>query len=368
MSDENGIALMQFPKEVLQRLQPDLVFKRHLNLGLRPRSLMKFDEYREVISVSNDDITCDNQVTQESNTIIVSTNTSKIGNSMVIKTDISLGVCEVDNNYSNQYAQIWPEVIVNRGRIGAPTDEEMIASRLIYEDFIAGRFVKQDELIINEVGIKKPEEDEINYDTEDVDEETINEIRDKYTFVLYAKINVYSREGPVYDHVHNSLMSALTKLQVPRVFIEEDSIDLKIPIKKSFNKKQTEKTKKTFNLKFDFKNMNKINLSNKISIASNYGVITTDPTILIETEERDDESMDIEKPELKKEKIMISDISSDIEEQSILSRISVSCNEDGYSSIRLVNGHSLDKVTVNDLKKVLEMAKLKQESLYNNLE
>jgi exosome complex component RRP43 len=368
MSEENGIALMQFPKEVLQRLQPDLVFKRHLNLGLRPRSLMKFDECRDVISVSTDSITCDNQATQESNTIIVSSNTSKIGASMVIKTDISLGVSEVDNSYSNQYAQIWPEVVVNRGRLGAPTDEEMIASRLVYEDFIAGRFVKQDDLIIKEVGIKNSEDDKVNYDVEDVDEETINEVRNKYTFVLYAKINVYSREGPVYDHVHNSLMSALTKLQVPRVFIEEDSIDLKIPIKKSFNKKQTEKTKKTFNLKFDFESMKKIELFNKITIASNFGVVTTDPTILIETEERGDESMDVEKPELNKEKIMISDISSDIEEQTILSRVSVSCNENGYSSINLVNGHNLDKITINDLKKVLEMAKLKHKSLYKNLE
>lgn len=367
MSQDDGIALMQFPKEVLQRLQPDLVFKRHLNIGLRPRSLMKFDEFRNVDSTSSGVITCDNQVTEDANTIVVSTDTSKIGNSMIIKTDISLGICELDNFYSNQYAQIWPEVTVHRGRMGAPTDEEMIASRLVYEDFISGKFIKQEDLIIKEVGIKDSESDEIKYDAENTDDETINDIKNKYSFVLYAKINVYSREGPIYDHVHNSLMSALTKLQVPKVYIEEDSIDLKIPVKKSFNKKQTEKTKKTFNLKFDFDNLNKISLSNDITIASNFGVIGSDPTLLIETEEKGDEDMEVEQEELKKEKYMISDISTDIEEQAILSRVSISCNNDGYSSIRLVNGSNSDKISLNDLKKALEVSKSRQSLLYSKL-
>ncbi len=64
-------------------------------------------------------ITCDNQVTEDANTIVVSTDTSKIGNSMIIKTDISLGICELDNFILIPVCTNLARVTVHRS--GAPT-------------------------------------------------------------------------------------------------------------------------------------------------------------------------------------------------------------------------------------------------------
>ncbi|KAL6929144.1 hypothetical protein ACO0SA_002484 [Hanseniaspora valbyensis] len=383
--DTNGIALMQFPKEVLSRLQPDLVLQRHLHLGLRPSTLMKFNEFRNVEEQSNDSLIVnhstasqdqDNTNSNNSGDLIVANNLLKVGN-MFIKTDLSLGITAVEtaNIDEESFAPIWPEVTVDRGRMGAPTDEEMIASRQLYENIISGKYIKQKDLIISKIGKKHLESEEISYDMADDDDdndELLLENKNKWCFVIYAKINVYSREGPIYDHVFNSLMLALQKLKFPSVYIEESSIDLQISSKKSFNRKQKQETKRTFNMKFDFGACNKLSLNSDIAISSNFGVIYKDPTMAINAldeqetnEEKEEDAMDIEKEntDFKKEPILINDISTDIEEQAILSKVSISCNSKNYKSIKLMNGSNNEKISVQQLKQALKFSKMRYEDL-----
>lgn len=368
-----GIELMSFPKEVLSRLQPDVVLHRHLQLGLRPKTLMKLDEFRtfeqqasdNIISkdsgFSSDQINTDDNGAEDS--LVVASNLLKVGD-MFIKTELSLGIAPVDtiNIAEDSFAPVWPEVVVDRGRIGAPTDEEMITSRQLYESVISGKYIKQKDMIINSIGKKEIGNDYISYDV-DADDELFLKNKNKWCYVIYAKVCVYSREGPIYDHVFNSLMLALQKLSFPSIYIEESSIDLQIPVKKSFKKQQKQETQRTFTLKFDFDNSSKIKLNKEISISSNFGVIYTDPTLnvnaFIEQNTDETDSMDVENnnTSFKREPLLISDISTDIEEQAIFSRVSISCNSTNYTSIKLLNGSRNQKLSLQHLKQALLFAK-----------
>ncbi|XBW37288.1 hypothetical protein QEN19_002870 [Hanseniaspora menglaensis] len=380
---DTGIALMQFPKQVLSRLQPDLVLQRHLQLGLRPKTLMKFEEFRNVEENSSDDIfvnktsNSDLQMTKDEDSsddaLILANNVLKVGN-MFIKTELSLGIAEFDSLNINEdsFAPIWPEVNIDRGRIGAPTDEEMIVSRQIFENIICGKYIKQKDLVIKSIGKKTEESETVTYNSLSEEDELLLENENKWSFVLYAKINVYSREGPVYDHVFNSLMLCLKKLKFPGVYIEESSIDLQIPSKKSFNRKQKQETQRTFKMKFDFQNCKKLILNKNISISSNFGVIYKDPTLALSSsggsESVLEDAMDVENEskEFKREPILIADISTDIEESSIFSRLSVSCNSSSYTSINLMNGSNNQKISVQQLKDALQLSKARFNSLNPN--
>lgn len=372
-NEESGsIELMSFPKEVLSRIQPGIVLHRHLQLGLRPKTLMKLDEFRNFEEQSSDsiiakdsgfadDLMADDNGAEDS--LIVASNLLKVGD-MFIKTELSLGIAQVDtvNISEDSFAPIWPEVVVDRGRLGAPTDEEMIASRQLYESIISGKYIKQKDMIVSSIGKKEIDNDNISYDV-DSDDELLLKNKNKWCYVIYAKICVYSREGPIYDHVFNSLMLALQKVSFPSIYIEESSIDLQIPVKKSFKKQQKQETQRTFTLKFDFDTSKRINLNKEISISSNYGVIYTDPTLnvnaFIQQNTNETDSMDVENDNtnFKREPLLISDISTDIEEQAILSRVSISCNSKNYTSIKLLNGSSNQKLSLQQLKQALLYAK-----------
>ncbi|KAL6942799.1 hypothetical protein ACO0RG_001763 [Hanseniaspora osmophila] len=339
--DATDIQPVTFPPEVLARIAPDISLQRHLSLGLRP-SLRKYEEFREYHStpLTND---CNENPTGAP---ILGGNISKIGNMFVITT-ITGGIVEElvpvsgeleDLSNSNQstdsgYAPVWPQVEVERGRVGAPTDEEMIVSEKLYETILSSQVIPNASLEVD-VGVGY-QDGTISYT-----DETMKPKNRKWTYVLYAKQQVFSRSGPIFDLLWNSLMLALQNVKLPRVYIDERATDLKIPIR---TRGRSASIRETYDLMFDSQTLVDLKIINdNVSFASNFGVIALDPSLEIKVDEEEDQDEDMDKTLdtalAAKKPVLLADLQDDTEEGAVLSKMSISATADGtYKSLYLAS-------------------------------
>lgn len=133
-----------FSPEVLARIAPDVSLQRHLALGVRP-NLRNFTEFKPV-EVSN------STQFQDNNDNVFSSSVVKSGSTTIINT-ITLGIVENFNSNESEYATIYPCVEILRGRLGAPTDEEMILSQDLFETLYHNKIIPSTSLKINNLGI-----------------------------------------------------------------------------------------------------------------------------------------------------------------------------------------------------------------------
>ncbi|KAI5961517.1 hypothetical protein CANMA_003799 [Candida margitis] len=361
---------VSFTPDVLARIAPDVSLQRHLSIGIRP-NLRNFTEFKAV------DFGNSSQLQQNENNIFASS-IVKSGSTTVITT-ISLGIVEdLGNKHKQQhedFATVYPQVEILRGRAGAPTDEEMIISQDLFETFRHCKVIPQESLNIDNIGIKIKDEEtgeeKILY--ADLNESqwqyvNLSSMHSKpFQFVLLANTKVYSKEvstNSIFDLCFASILKALQDLKLPRCYVN-DSISTKISIRsrKSNARGLVDTNKGVLNLDLRLESQSQLQLNVKPgTISSNFGVIKLDKKRSKNAEQGgDDDSMVVDNDDENTEPILLTDLEGEAEESTILSRISVVNNSQTINKISLVSNGD---VTLETLRRALDVAK-QRSSLYS---
>ncbi|KAL3234279.1 Exosome complex component RRP43 [Nakaseomyces bracarensis] len=398
MTETIDIHPITFPPEVLARISPELSLQRHLSLGIRP-CLRKFAEFRDV-EVDDDTLSryseqCRFDPNETANGILGS-NVLKSGTTMVITT---ITGCIIEDAYNtalgesnfgeqemmaleegsatsiNNFTSVYPVVEVERGRVGACTDEEMTISQKLYQSLLHSRIIPKPSLKVTP-GIRSTDENGktiITYPEDqgkaNEDEDNIIQIKKKWSFVLYAKIIVFGRTGPVFDLCWNSLIYALQSTKLPMTFLDEKATDLKMTIR---TKGRSTTIRETYEIFADPTKYRDLVINNdNLVYASNYGIIDIDPEAQLNKEETSEESsesnndemiIDMEEPT----SVLLADIDTEAEETSVQSTISVLSNANGaLTNVSVIGGNA--KITPDMLKESLQLAKLRSLHLSKKL-
>ncbi|QEU60178.1 Rrp43 [Kluyveromyces lactis] len=375
MTERIDIHPIVFPPEVLARISPDISLQRHLSLETRPCS-RGFEEFRDVAindgNISRYSTNCQNATTNN----IIGSSLLRSGKTFVI-TSITGGIIEEtlpanntedvgeeelmklsdDTDRLSENATIYPVVEVQRGRVGGPTDEEMITSEKLYKTLLHSGILKKTALAVS-CGIRRTEEDgsvTTIYSDELLDEEKkINEANNrKWSYVLYAKIQVFSRNGPIFDLCWNSLISALKTVQLPRAFLDERAADLKIAIR---TRGRSMTIRETYDILCDPHKSLPLKLNEgELCYGSNYGIIDIEPLAQLA---KIDEEMDVDKPT----SVLLADIETEAEESSILSTLSLTTNKNGqFKAATIIGGDS--KITPEMIKRCIFLSKQRSKDI-----
>lgn len=366
---------MSFPPAVIARISPELSLQRHLAIGIRP-NLRKFEEFRN-IEVGHGGLSryADEQV---KNSSVLGSAVLKSGNTTVICT-ITGGIIEEDlpaheinddaaavnavfakdkdSDLSAEkadledYTSVYPVVEVERGRVGAPTDEEMILSQKLYETLLHSKVLTKEALKVK-VGLRSVGSDgkvEIFY-KEDDDEFGLDlGPKRSWSFALYAKIKVFSRTGPLFDLIWGALISALENTKLPRAHIDENAADIKIPVKMHGNYGTI---REQYQIICDASANDVLRLNKEaIGFSSNFGVVDMDEESMETLEEED--IMDVDA-----KSILLTDIEGEEEETSAKKTISVVVDKSGENlkSLTLIGDINTDQ-----LHRSIQLAKVRSQ-------
>ncbi|CCC68935.1 hypothetical protein NCAS_0B08510 [Naumovozyma castellii] len=385
-----------FPPEVLARISPELSLQRHLALGFRP-SLRAFDEFRDV-QINEDSLSHFNgtdEMKLDTSNNILGSNVLKSGKTFVITSitggiveDTSSSINEDDigeeelremvnsNDKLSEFATVYPVVEVERGRAGACTDEEMTISQKLHDCLLHSRLISKRALKVK-AGVRLTDNEgktEILYPDEIVANEKESEEesayaqiapKKKWSYVLYAKIVVFSRTGPVFDLCWNSLIYALQSTRLPRAFIDERATDLRMTVR---TKGRSTTIRETYDLMCDPEKSLDLNINkSNIAYASNFGIIDLDPEAALEqSENEDDEDEDTNMDVDEVKSVFLADLDTEAEETSIRSTISIINDKNGkFKHISLVGGGS--KITPDMIKKALILSKERSTDLASKI-
>ncbi|KAI3402777.2 hypothetical protein KGF56_004451 [Candida oxycetoniae] len=355
MTSMADLKQVTFAPDVLERIAPDVSLQRHLALGIRP-NLRNFNEFKS-IEYGNS-----SQLQQNSDNVFASS-ILKSGSTTVINT-ISLSIVEdlkgngnSGNQQSNQYASIYPQVEILRGRSGAPTDEEMILSQNLYESFRNCRIIPAIGLKIDNLGLavkdERTGEEQVLYpDLHESQWQYINlsSMHNKqFSFVLHSNIKIFSRQvstNSLFDLCFASCLKALQDLKLPRCYVD-DSVTTKISIRSRKSSARGTVDADKGNLTLDSRQEMLFNLQLNVpnaTVSSNFGVIKED--------KKDGKT------------ILLADLEGEAEESSVLSRISIICNDkETINKISLVSDGAIN---LDVLKQAIEMSKKRAEFQSSN--
>lgn len=295
---------IQFTPEVLARIAPDVSLQRHLSVGIRP-NLRKFQEFNQVEIATSTLNDLSNRV--------VGSSIIKSGATTLINT-ITLGIVERDES---TYTSIYPVIEVVRGRVGAPSDEEMILSQQLHETILHTKVLPTSSLNFD-LGTLS---DSISYE-----DSTQN-----YRFVLLSHIKIFSKISTLNDLCYISTIEALKSVKLPRVYIN-DTPSTKIAVRsRNSTKRGLVGSNSDFNL--DLSELSKLKITN-IATPSNFGVINNEGN-----------------------NILLVDLSGEEEESTILSKLSIITNGEKLKKVSLINGDEESDISLDMIKKSIELAK-----------
>ncbi|CCK69198.1 exosome non-catalytic core subunit RRP43 KNAG_0C00850 [Huiozyma naganishii CBS 8797] len=367
-TDSLTIHPITFSPDVLARISPELSLQRHLALGFRP-SLRAFEEFRDV-QVNEDELSRYGNGNKDSN--IIGSNVLKSGETFVVTT-IMGGIIEEltasredgiegdllkltqDNSAVSRYTSVYPVVEVERGRVGACTDEEMALSQKLYNSVLRSKLLPKMSLKVNP-GVRITDEKgefKIIYPDDDNTEfsEQLFQPNRNWQYLLYAKIVVYSRTGPVFPLCWNSLMYALQSTKLPKAFIDERAIDLKMTVR---TKGRSTTVKETYDILCDPTRQFPLKLREEnIGFASNYGIVDTDPESQLNAEEGAADGSD--DGTVAAEAVLLADIDTESEETSINTTISIINDSRGNMKSFTALGGSA-KITPDMIKRSIKLS------------
>lgn len=246
---------IRFLPSKLALIAPDISLQKYLQIGLRP-SLRKPDEFRP-ISISNAGLSRYDTL-QKSSQLILGSSIVKCGPTTVICT-ISAGIVEDLGELTNDYhfkldkdivdqevedyqakvgankehevknASVYTIVDISRGRTGPPTNEEMDLSQSLYETILQSGLIKKDSLKVK-LGLKSKDANGkttiIKQGSDDILEEFMP--KKSFNYVLYAKMQVYSRVSQLFDICYGALISALKNTKLPEMYMNEKDTNTKM--------------------------------------------------------------------------------------------------------------------------------------------
>ncbi|CDO92813.1 unnamed protein product [Kluyveromyces dobzhanskii CBS 2104] len=352
---------------------------RHLSLETRPCS-RGFEEFRDVLindgNISRYSAKCQNANTNN----VIGSSIVRSGKTFVI-TSITGGIVEETLSANNEddvgeeelitlsegsnrlakNASVHPVVEIQRGRVGGPTDEEMITSERLHKTLLHSGILKKTALRVL-CGVRRTDENGKTtkiYSDEILEEERkISESNNRrWSYVLYAKIQVFSRNGPIFDLCWNSLISALKSVQLPRAFLDERAADLKIAVR---TRGRSMTIRETYDILCDPEKSLPLQLNqHELGYGSNYGIIDIDPLAQLAKEENE---MDVDKPT----SVLLADIETEAEESSIYSKLSLITNKDGqFKSATIIGGGS--KITPEMIKRCISLSKERSKDIESKI-
>lgn len=336
-----------FPPEVLARITPELSLDRHVAVGLRP-SLREFDEFRVYSSkqASLEELGSD---------ALVGLATVKQGDSHAF-CGITFGVTEVnaadellkDATPADECSPVYPIVEVARGRIGAPTDEEMILSQKLYNHVLHLQVlpllllaVKPGYQLSDENGkpyVFHPDAEGATQADLDNLEATISMNKKTYRYVLYAHIKVFSRAGPLFDLVHYTLLQALRSVALPKLYFADLDSDptVRVPVRSRGNVGHLQGSAR-INADPDRALFRPLALNEaKLGVSSSFG--------LIETAAVDGQTA-----------VLLADLEGEAEESCAESRVTVVATKDTLQHVSVVGGGA--NVTLDTIRATLATAR-----------
>lgn len=175
---------IEFPPAVFARVAPDLLLQRHLAAGSRPCGKAA-TEFRPTAVTTG--------VVEGA----LGLATVRAGGTTAVAT-ISAGTCE---GAGPARPTVYPVVEIARGRVGAPTDEEMVTSQRL-SDLVLHAGLLSRELLLVKVGDLDPA---------------------AFHFVLTAHVQVFLRVGPVEDVCWRALVAALRNTVLPDAIVDEQA-------------------------------------------------------------------------------------------------------------------------------------------------
>lgn len=365
---ENHVHLKStvFSPSELALIAPDVTLNKYIKAGYRP-SLRKFNEFKPVI-ISNAGISrYDPRDGVNYATTVIGSSSIKCGSTSTICT-ISAGIVEDDFESVNDYRMrldadiiveneetneeeienvlggdllnkngcVYPVVEIARGLTGPPGGEEIGLGEKLYESILHSGLIDRNELKID-VGLQSIDEsgNQVILRGDDV-----GTIKKKFSFVLYARIQVFGRTGPLFDQCYASLVKALQDTKLPDVYLNERESSLRT----RGGKRNANVNIQNFDLICDPIKYRNLKLrEDRICWASTFGIFDH-----VNDEEDNEETMTDENDT--KSSILLADLEGDAED-NISKRICALSNGNGaFVSITIEkgNGDRLTKQTIID--------------------
>lgn len=338
-----------FPPDVLARIAPDVSLQRHLALGLRP-SLRGIDEFRPMLNSPGN-------LNNLGSNSVVGLSTVKCGDTHLF-CGVTIGINEMNmpdelltTDNQKQYTSVYPVVEIARGRLGAPSDEEMMISQKLYNYVLHLRLLPLQSLEITpgyqitdealgNVSIVYPDdaslalEDLLSLNT------TVNVTKKRFKYVLYAHLKVFSRSGPLFDVAHYALMSALKNVKLPRVYMADSGIDpnVRVPVRSRGNFGHLDQSANLFCI--DANNLIATPLtlnSAEAGVSSSFGLIDLDSS----------------------ETVLLADLEGEAEEYCAESKISIVASGDKLKHVSIAGGGA--NVTLDTFRKAASISKARAE-------
>ncbi|OWB79084.1 hypothetical protein B5S32_g3295 [[Candida] boidinii] len=402
--EDINLKSINFPPDILAKIAPDVSLQKHLSIGLRP-SLRKFEEFRS-ISISEFTDKSSNDEQEEGNkkddNNILGSSIIRCGSTVII-CGISAGIIEDQDDLINDYrvkldkdiigsndisiddesvsdvnCSVYTVVEIMKGRSGPPSEEEIYLSQKIYEVLLHSGILKRKALEI------KLQMKTIDENTGEVvmiknDKASANEFmtQKKYSFVLYANIQVYSKTGPLFDLCYGSIIKALQNTYLPFVYIDEKQIDFNFKNLRGKNNSNNNNSGIEDNYKIicDPEIKSKLSIDNeKLSWSSSFGIVDIKHGFDNYNENDDNENendkmqVDVSSLSENSKAVLLADLEGESEETAINKNINVICN--GKTGI--INGLTItgggsggSKITFEFIKRSIDLSMKRSKDLLN---
>lgn len=373
-----------FSPSELALIAPDITLSKYLEAGYRP-SLRRFNEFKPVIisnaGISRYDKDNDTEKINETTSVIGSSSV-KCGGTTTICT-ISAGIVEDDfeavNDYRmrldediivsdekeeevenvlggkliNQNGSIYPVVEIAKGMGGPPGEEEIELGERLYEAILHSGLIDRKSLKVD-VGLKSIDE---NGESVILRGEDVGTIKKNFSFVLYSRIQVFGRTGPLFDQCYASLVKALKDTKLPDVYLNERESNLRTRA----GKRNANINIQSFDLVCDPTNYKALELRNeKIGWSTTFGIV--DVNVKNPEDEDGDQSMSNFN---EKSSILLADLEGEAED-NILKRISTLSNGKGKFTSITIEKCDGNKITKESIRKALNLSQIRANDMIQN--
>jgi exosome complex component RRP43 len=378
-----------FSPSELALIAPDVTLSKYLKAGYRP-SLRRFNEFKPIVistaGISRYDTAAESgraEDVNESTTVIGSASVKCGGTSTICM--ISAGIVEDDFEAVNDYrmrldadiivedeeeevenvfggdlinvnGSVYPVIEIARGSNAPPGDEEIELGERLYESVLHSGLIRRDDLRVD-VGLKSIDE---NRNEVILKGDDVGNIKKKFSFVLYARIQVFGRTGPLFDQCYASLVKALKDTKLPDVYLNERESSMRTRA----GKRNANINIQSYDLVCDPIKHRNLNLrEERICWASTFGIADIEEIVDAEG----DSEMQEGEQEVVRKSLILTDLEGDAED-NIMKRITALSNGKGqFVSVTIEQDARGTRLTKDVITKALKLAQVRAKDMIEKL-
>jgi exosome complex component RRP43 len=378
-----------FSPSELALIAPDVTLSKYLKAGYRP-SLRRFNEFKPIVistaGISRYDTVAESgraEDVNESTTVIGSASVKCGGTSTICM--ISAGIVEDDFEAVNDYrmrldadiivedeeeevenvfggdlinvnGSVYPVIEIARGSNAPPGDEEIELGERLYESVLHSGLIRRDDLRVD-VGLKSIDE---NRNEVILKGDDVGNIKKKFSFVLYARIQVFGRTGPLFDQCYASLVKALKDTKLPDVYLNERESSMRTRA----GKRNANINIQSYDLVCDPIKHRNLNLrEERICWASTFGIADIEEIVDAEG----DSEMQEGEQEVVRKSLILTDLEGDAED-NIMKRITALSNGKGqFVSVTIEQDARGTRLTKDVITKALKLAQVRAKDMIEKL-